>query len=429
MIERYALFTRLGKGGAYQVETRGLIAAAFTHRDSRAGDPDLHTHVVIANKVQAADGRWLAIDARVLFKAKVAASETYNTALEAHLRNALGVQFAARPTQDGKRPIRELVGTDPRLLAAWSRRRRAITTRGEELAQRFQADHHRPATQTELLALYQQANLETRNAKHAARTLAEQRADWRREADSLLGPQGVNAMLTQSLNRYPTTQPAPDADWIDRTAALIVLVMEGERATWQPWHVRAEAQRQARQAEVALPLLNQTVERLIEHTLDVHCLRVTSPEPGLGAHYTSAKVWAAEDRLLELAGRPHGHYLPHKHVQDAMDHAQQAGLQLNEGQRSMVWELATSGRLVQVALAPAGTGKTTAVSVLADAWATSGGAVVGLAPSAAARHLLAEALPGGCEHTRQIRLGLAASRSARARVAASHRTTQLAGDR
>ncbi len=68
----------------------------FTHRDSRAGDPDLHTHVAVANKVQTRDGRWLSIDGRVLFKVNVAASEIYNTALEQHLRDTLGVRFAAR---------------------------------------------------------------------------------------------------------------------------------------------------------------------------------------------------------------------------------------------------------------------------------------------------------------------------------------------
>ena len=56
LLEREALFTREGKQGARQVETRGLIATAFTHRDSRAGDPDLHTHVAVANKVQTKDG-------------------------------------------------------------------------------------------------------------------------------------------------------------------------------------------------------------------------------------------------------------------------------------------------------------------------------------------------------------------------------------
>ena len=79
-IEEHALFTRTGADGVRQVNVTGLVAAAFVHRDSRAGDPDFHTHVAVANKVQTLDGRWLAIDGRVLFKAKVAASETYNTA-------------------------------------------------------------------------------------------------------------------------------------------------------------------------------------------------------------------------------------------------------------------------------------------------------------------------------------------------------------
>jgi len=55
-LEDNAAYTRLGRGGARQVDVRGLIAAAFTHRDSRAGDPNLHTHVAVSNKVQAVGG-------------------------------------------------------------------------------------------------------------------------------------------------------------------------------------------------------------------------------------------------------------------------------------------------------------------------------------------------------------------------------------
>ena len=63
-VEKHALFTRTGPQGIRQVNVRGLVGAAFTHRDSRAGDPDLHTHVAVANKVQTFDGRWLSIDGR-----------------------------------------------------------------------------------------------------------------------------------------------------------------------------------------------------------------------------------------------------------------------------------------------------------------------------------------------------------------------------
>ena len=78
--------------------------------------------MAVAKKLQTLDGRWLSIDGRVLFKANVAASETYNTALEQHLRDTLGVRFAERPgTDPAKRPIREIVGVDhwwnqPRLM-------------------------------------------------------------------------------------------------------------------------------------------------------------------------------------------------------------------------------------------------------------------------------------------------------------------------
>nr|WP_259306609.1 MobF family relaxase [Cellulomonas sp. P24] len=101
-LESTALFTREGTDGVRQVETRGLVAAAFTHRDSRAGDPDLHSHVAVANKVQTREGgRWLAIDGRLMFAATVAASETYNTALERHLTDTLGVRFEV---PRGRRP-------------------------------------------------------------------------------------------------------------------------------------------------------------------------------------------------------------------------------------------------------------------------------------------------------------------------------------
>src|SRR5215207_6857386 len=206
-IEKHALFTRTGPQGIRQVNVRGLVAAAFTHRDSRAGDPDLHTHVAVANKVQTLDCRWLSIDGRVLFKAKVAASETYNTSLEQHLREALGVRFAERSgTDPAKLPIREIVGVDLRLNQRWSTRRAHINTRRGELAIQFQHDHGRPPTPIEALHLAQQATLETRDAKHEPRSLTEQRATWLNEAAAVLGGRGAVASMvrTRRLPRCPT---------------------------------------------------------------------------------------------------------------------------------------------------------------------------------------------------------------------------------
>ncbi len=102
----------------------------------------------------------------------MAASETYNTALEHHLCDALGVRFTERPgTDPAKRPIREIVGVDLRLNERWSSRRTLINARRGELAVQFQADHCRPPTAVEALHLAQQATLETRDANtNPART-------------------------------------------------------------------------------------------------------------------------------------------------------------------------------------------------------------------------------------------------------------------
>jgi hypothetical protein len=143
----------------------------------------IYTHVAVANKVQTFDGRWLSIDGRVLFKAAVSASETYNTALEHHLQDQLGARFAERSDRDPRKPaVREIVGVDEKLTVRWSARRQVIKNRSAELSIQFQRDHGRPPTPVEALRLAQQATLETRDAKHEPRAFADQRATWHTQA-------------------------------------------------------------------------------------------------------------------------------------------------------------------------------------------------------------------------------------------------------
>ena len=191
-LETHAAFTRSGTNGVAQVDTTGLLGAAFTHRDSRAGDPDLHTHVAISNKVATVDAagvmRWLALDGQPVHRFTVAASELYNTRLEAHLGQRLSLRFADVPVEGrNKRPIREIVGMSTELMTAWSSRRIAIESRTAELAKQFHATHGREPTHVETIALAQQATLETRDAKHEPRSLAEQRHTWRAQAVEVVG--------------------------------------------------------------------------------------------------------------------------------------------------------------------------------------------------------------------------------------------------
>jgi conjugative relaxase-like TrwC/TraI family protein len=410
-IETHALFTRTGPQGIRQVNVQGLVGTAFTHRDSRAGDPDLHTDVAVANKVQTLDGRWLSIDGRVLFKANVAASETYNTALEQHLRDTLEVRFAERPgTDPAKRPIREIVGVDPRLNQRWSTRRAHINTRRGELAIQFQNDHGRPPTPVEALHLAQQATLETRDAKHEPRSLTEQRTTWLNEAAAVLGGRGaVEAMVQTALTPAAETTTIADTRWVAQTADHILAVMEHSRSTWQMWHVRAEAQRQIRTIDLPADRAAALVDLLIDEVLDRRSValaapadNVEEPEPlrrvdGSSVYtvagadrYTSQQILDAEARLLAAAGRRDGASVEPTAVDLALLEMAANGTALDTGQAALVRQMCTSGTRLQLAIAPAGTGKTTAMRALTLAWTQDGGQVLGLAPSAAAAAVLAD---------------------------------------
>ena len=408
-IESKALFTRRGTNGVRQVDVRGLVATAFTHRDSRAGDPDLHTHVAVANKVQTLDGKWLAIDGRPLHKAVVSSSETYNTALERHLVDALGVRFEERPNEDArKRPVREIVGVDPELNRRFSKRRASVEDRRKVLAAAFQATHGRPPTPVETIQLSQQATLETREAKHEPRSLAEQREAWNREAVEVLGtPQRVKQMVHGALNPKGAARSLADSAWFAKTTDRIVATMEGARSTWQYWHVYAEAQRQVRGANVPTNQVSQVVDLLVSEVLDGRSVSMARPwdtisEPvelrradGASVYtqsgaelFTSSKVLGAEERLVAAAGRHDGYAVSTDSVDLALLESTANGITLNAGQATLVKEMATSGARLQLAIAPAGSGKTTAMRALASAWADGGGTIIGLAPSAAAADAL-----------------------------------------
>ncbi len=437
-LETTALYSREGANGVRQVDVRGLVATAFTHRDSRAGDPDLHTHVVVANKVQTLTappegvghvpdgdaGKWLAIDGRPLHKAVVATSETYNTALEHHLTDALGLAFAERPDGTagrdlGKRAVREIVGVDPRLNTRFSKRRLSVEDRRAVLVTQFQDTHGRPPTPVETIHLAQQATLETREAKHEPRSLAKQRDAWHREAIEVLGtPEHLARMVHTAL--HPTSRSSrrdravADSTWFAATADRILSTLECGRSTWQYWHVYAEAQRQTRTANVATPDVPRVVNLLVSEVLDSASVRLARPsrtsladadgiaEPdqlrradGTSVYtsagsdlYTSQRILAAEQRLVAAAGRRDGHAADATSVDLALLESTANGLTLNAGQATMVRAMATSGARLQLAIAPAGSGKTTAMRALARAWTDAGGTVIGLAPSAAAADAL-----------------------------------------
>ncbi len=416
-LERHAAFTRRGRNGIEHLEITGLIAAVFQHRDSRAGDPDLHTHLVVSNKVKTkADGRWRALDGSMFYRSAVAASEVYNTRLELHLQS-LGVRFADRPgTGIGKPPVREIVGVDAGLGRYWSQRHAQVVERLGRLSIDFQRTHRREPTPAEMYTLNQRAALDTR-ARKQHRTRAEQRQTWRAQAIIVLGGRpALDNMLATVLDGPPATGAVIDEVWIQRCADAVIEAVSAKRSTWRPWHVRSEVERRIR-GHVTRDQWQHVAEALTAAALspprsiprgdpDRHAEPALRIPPALFTRsdgtsifhpddvvvYTAPAVLDLEARLAEMSLQAGAHALPKYVVEDAIadynsDPANHRR-RLNEGQIAMVRAFATSRRRIQFGNAPAGSGKTSAMRVLTRAWLESGGRVLGLAPTARAAAVL-----------------------------------------
>jgi len=332
------------------------------------------------------------------------------------------------------------------LNARWSARRASIETRRAVLAADFQRIHGRPPTPVESLQLAQQATLETRAAKHEPRSLAEQRTAWFDQAvDVLGGPDAVQSMVEQALNPAPFTAPEADSGSLDTAADRVLTAMEERRSTWQVWHVRAEAQRLIRAANLPATEANRLVDLLIHKVLMDRsvCLARsdTLVDPKLlqrsdgasvytvaGADlFTSTHILEAERRLVAIAGRRDGQIISATAMDTALLETTANGITLNAGQAGLVREMSGSGARLQLAIAPAGTGKTTAMLALATAWRHGGGAVIGLAPDSCCGRCAARPNPQPMRNARQTHF-VSATRAA-AGVGCRHRAVDPGGDR
>jgi len=124
------LGTRRGHSGVQHVSGQGVLAVGFDHRTSREGDPLLHTHLVVANRVQGPDGRWTALDGRDLYRHRLAADAIYRASYQLALARTLGVEWTAADVHGN----RELAGIPDDLVRLFSKRTDQIDQAVQELA-------------------------------------------------------------------------------------------------------------------------------------------------------------------------------------------------------------------------------------------------------------------------------------------------------
>jgi conjugative relaxase-like TrwC/TraI family protein len=420
-VEREVAATRVGANGVAQIDVLGVVATAFDHWDSRASDPQLHTHVVIANRVQATDGKWRTLDGRPLHAAVVAISEHYNAVLADGLARMLGVGWEQRDRGRDRNPAWEITGVPEALIREFSSRSVDIDAEKDRLIERYAAEHGRQPSAQTVIRLRQQATLSTRPDK-TLHSLAELTVQWRERATAVLGEDAPTwAQYLTAHNPRPPLLRADDLPLDDlRGIGKVVVAQVGvKRSTWRRWNLHAEASRQTMGLRFASAEDREAVVGLIVDAAEAASLRLTPPElvntpaaftradgssafrPRHHTVFSSTALLDAEDRLLRLAADTTAPSVDLTTVGRAVRMRGPGGVVLSSDQRRVVEQIAVSGRVVDLLVGPAGTGKTTTLGALRRAWeaAHGPGSVTGLAPSAAAAEVLAADLGIPTENT------------------------------
>ncbi len=420
--EREVFHSRSGKNGVIQEDVEGVVATAFTHWDSRAGDPQLHDHVVVANRARSvSDGEWRTLDSRALFKSVVMLGELHQGVLADLLTQELGWGWDERSRRHSDQVRWEVTGVSETLMAEFSQRAAAIEERKEVLIPEFAASHGRPPTTTEIIKLRQRATLETRPTKEH-RGLSTMTEGWRKRVERYVGndPNAWVAGLSDR-NDLPLLRACDLADEILSDAASVTIrKVSKRRSTFSRANVLAEVHRQFHGVRFASPDDRIAVAERTGDLATGQSLLISAPELHFTPErlrrvdgtsrfrakgheiYTTAILIEAEARLLDAGRERDGPVVATRTVAAVTSGIPPGrGHPLSIDQAVAVEEIATSGRRLDVLVGPAGSGKSTTMAALRAAWKAEHGpgSVLGLAPSAAAAEVLAEALGADTENT------------------------------
>ena len=414
--EEQVFCSRVGKAGAAQIDLRGVVAAVFDHWDSRAGDPQLHSHVVVLNRAQGVDGKWRTLDSRAVFRSTVALSELYNGVLSDYLTAALGWGWEPVARRHSTVPKYEVAGVPAMLREEFSKRSTAIEDAKNVLVDQFARDQGREPTAREVLKLRQTATLATRPGKQV-RPLVELVDRWRARAEAFLDgvDPGEWAASLAGRNDLPLLRAGDlDPGMLDDLAAVTLNTVGSKRATFTRANLLAEAARQLQGARFATADDRIAVVGSVTDTAADRAVPLTAaatPDPGMGARrgrlrdpvvYATVEVLDAETRLLDASRSLDGPAVDPAVAEQALQaEVPGEGHPLSGDQRDAVRAVVTSPRVVDVLVGAAGTGKTAAMRGVRAAWEAQfgPGSVVGLAPSAAAADVLADAVGIPTENT------------------------------
>jgi conjugative relaxase-like TrwC/TraI family protein len=360
-LEREATFVRRGHEGSRSVRGKGLVGAGFVHVTSRSGDPQLHTHVLVANMVEGADGPWSAPDARLLYRHSRTAGFLYQAALRSELTERLGISW--RPVRRG---MAEPAGTPGAVLEHFSRRRAEIeaamaevgassATAAQVAAYKTRAPKDHSVERSVLVASWRARGEHLGLGRDQLRSLVP--GGRRSEMPSvgeltrrLLGPQGLT-LHASTFSRQEVLRALAEAS-PDGASVAALEKMAGFVVTDKA-SVPLGAVRQEERWSTAE--LVQTERALLASAL--------------GARSAGRAVASPAAISTALAERPG----------------------LSDEQASVVHRLLGGGEGLAVLVGPAGTGKTFVLEATRAAWEAEGHRVIGTALAGRTAAALAEA--------------------------------------
>ena len=376
-------WTRQGSGGSIKAFTGELGGIAYIHTDSRAQDPNLHMHVIVAN-MQYVDGKWLTLDARPLYSMVKAHGMLFQAKLRAELARRLGVAFDDQ-TSDGQATVR---GFPPELRELFSKRRSQVLTESQRRQDKYAGESGRELTGKAVTKVNAQAVLTTRAQKSDPVDLDVRQKAWAQEV------QAAGFDLNKLYDCFGIFEPREPLN-VEEIAAMAIGDLSASKPSW-------------RHGEAMKPVLAQlpvisgdsssevadNLTRLTDRVLsDFSVIEGGQPYDVVGTdrdypmrpHTTVSTILQEHQAIATvLNSERKGNGLLDRAAVSA-----EATEALGDGeQAAAVLNVATDGNGVSLIRAPAGSGKTRLCKTLASCYNNAGWSVVGLAPSAAAAEVL-----------------------------------------
>lgn len=349
---------RISTNGQVQTVTTGsMVARTVLHDTSRNGDPNLHTHCVLLNVTQTADGQWRAMENRSLFSLQRELDLVYKSELAVSLAK-LGYQL--RSTRSGV----ELANVSDTQIEAFSTRKAEVD---EALKARGKTRETSTAQEREKAAL----NTRERKVSYDRDALRER---YRKQGHEI----GLD--MTIPLGPLPGTLQEPEIANVAAADYAVEHLGEREQA-WSALEFKSAALASGGWGSLRLSDLDAEMRRREEDG------SLVAKADGL---LTTAKAQNRERAMLGIEQRGRGAMAPLTGDKQALAQALDSS-QLNDKQRSAVEMLLTTENRLCAIQGRAGVGKTTLLNVFREQAEAAGYKILGVAPSHSAVQALAEA--------------------------------------